>query len=305
MQKANEIREHISAIEQTRKITGAMEMISSNRMRQVMSHIEHNRTYFTHIRRSMKEILTTVKDISHPFLHARDRQRLTYVVISGDKGFCGAHNSTVLNFALERIRENPDSGLITLGQTAVPFFKAHGITPTESMTGIVQDPTVSRAREVVRTLTKMYEEEETDEIRVIYTSFYGETKRKPVEARLLPLFVHDYGDIRDAQELEGIIYHPSAQKVFDYMVPQFIFGLFFGIMVQAYASEHYSRMTAMRSATTNAKDMIDKLNTQFNLARQSAITNELAETADAAEILKGTQDYEQPEYDGEYYSEYQ
>jgi len=295
MQKSNEIREHISAIEQTRKITGAMEMISSNRMRQVMSHIEHNRTYFTYIRRTMKEILTTAKDISHPFFHERDRQKRTYVVISGDKGFCGAHNSTVLNFALERIRANPDSDLITLGQTAVPFFKSHGITPTESMTGIVQDPTVSRAREVVRTLTKMYECEETDEIRVIYTSFYGETKRKPVEARLLPVFVHDYGDIRDAQELEDIIYHPSAQKVFDYMVPQFIFGLFFGIMVQAYASEHYSRMTAMRSATTNAKDMIDKLNTQYNLARQSAITNELAEIADATEILKG-----KDEDDGQY-----
>jgi F-type H+-transporting ATPase subunit gamma len=86
------------------------------------------------------------------------------------------------------------------------------------------------------------------------------------------------------------MFHPSAQVVFDLMVPQFIVGLLFGIMVQAYASEHFARMTAMRSATTNAKDMIDKLNTQYNLARQSAITNELAEIADAAEILKEDQD---------------
>jgi len=295
MQKANEIREHISAIEQTRKITGAMEMISSNRMRQVMGHIEHNRKYFTSIRRTIKEILASSQDVSHPFLQERDRHHCTYVVISGDKGFCGAHNSNILNFALERIKEHPNSGLITLGHTAEPFFRSHNITPDICMLGIVQDPTLERAREVASELTDLYVNAVTDEVRVIYTSFYGDTKRQPVESRLLPVFIHDYVDIRDAQELESIIYHPSAQAVFDTMVPQFVVGLLFGIMVQAYASVHFARMTAMRSATTNAKDMINKLNTQYNLARQSAITNELAEIADAAEILRGEQ-----LYDGEY-----
>jgi len=295
MQKANEIREHISAVEQTRKITGAMEMISSNRMRQVMGHIEHNRRYFTNIRRTMKEILISTQDVSHPFLTDRERKHRTYIVISGDKGFCGAHNTTVLNYALERIKENPGCGLITFGHTAESFFNAHNITPDDCLNGIVQDPTLPRVREVARELTGLYESEKTDEIYVIYTSFYGETKRQPVEAHLLPVMPYDYGDIRDAEILDDIIYHPSAQVVLDLMVPQFIIGLLFGIMVQAYASEHYARMTAMRSATTNAKEMIDKLKTQYNLARQSAITNELSEIADAAEILRGEQ-----QYDGEY-----
>jgi len=291
VQKANEIREHISAIEQTRKITGAMEMISSNRMRQVMGHIEHNRKYFSYIRSTMREILESSQDVSHPYLAEREREHCTYVVISGDKGFCGAHNSTVLNYALERITERPGSGLITLGHTAEAFFRNHNITPDVCMMGIVQDPTLSRAREVAGELTALYENAITDEIRIIFTSFYGETKRQPVEARLLPVFFHDYDDIRDAQELEGVLYHPSAQVVFDMMVPQFTLGLLFGIMVQAYASEHFARMTAMHSATTNAKEMIDKLNTQYNLARQSAITNELAEIADAAEILREENSY--------------
>ena len=291
MQKANEIREHISAIEQTRKITGAMEMIASNRMRQVMGHIEHNRTYFTYIRRTMKEILISSQDVSHPFLIDRERNHRTYIVISGDKGFCGAHNSTLLNFALERFKSKPDSGLITLGNTAESFFRSHGIEPDICMLGIVQDPTLTRAREVASELTDLYENERTDEIYVIYTSFYGDTKRQPVEAHLLPVMPHDYGDIRDAQELAGIMYHPSAQTVLDMIVPQFVIGLMFGIMVQAYASENFARMTAMRSATTNAKEMIDKLNTQYNLARQSAITNELSEIADAAEILGAEDEY--------------
>jgi len=297
MQKANEIREHITAIEQTRKITGAMEMISSNRMRQVMGHIEHNRRYFTYIRRAMKEILTSSQDISHPFIMEHKRNHRTYVVFSGDKGFCGAHNSTVLHFALERYNSKPGSGLITLGRSADSFFQSHGITPDVCYHGIVQDPTLHRAREVADVLTDLFESKLTDEIYLIYTSFYGETKRQPIEARLLPVILHDYVDIRDAEKLEAIIYHPSAQEVFDLMVPQFVFGLIFGVMVQAYASEHFARMTAMRSATTNAGEMIDKLKTQYNLARQSAITNELAEIADAAEILRGSNLYDGEGYD--------
>ena len=287
MQKANEIRHHMTAIEQTKKITGAMELISSNRMRQVMGHIEHNRRYFKYIRTTMKELLISTEEVSHLFLHERPRHQTTFVVISGDKGLCGAHNTSVLNFALERILETPGSTLITMGHTAETFFHTRGMTPDINLLGIVQDPTLARAREVAREMTDLYARELTDEIRVIYTSFYGETKCKPVEFRLLPVKLHDYDDVRDAEELEGIMYHPSAQTLLDIIVPQYVIGLMFGVMVQAYASEHYARMTSMHSATSNAQDMIEDLRTQFNIARQSAITNELAELAGTNEILRG------------------
>ena len=309
MQGPNEIRHHIAAIEQTKKITGAMELISSNRMRQVMNHIEHNRRYFTYIRRTMKELLTSSQNVFHPFLLERPRHHVTYMVISGDKSLCGSHNSSVLNFALERFDElrelkkeeshtapmrdvtsldyNPGPSLITVGHTAEAFFLTRGITPDICLLGIAQDPTLTRAREVARVLTRLYEDEVTDEIRVVFTSFYGETKTKPVEFRLLPVRLHDYEDVRDAEALSEIIYHPSAQLVLDMMVPQYIIGLIFGVMVQAYASEHYARMTAMHSATTNAQDMIEDLRTKYNIARQNAITNEIAEIASGAEAIRG------------------
>jgi len=188
---------------------------------------------------------------------------------------------------MEQINSSPGSSLITLGHTAESFFLTHGITPDICLLGIVQDPTLTRAREVARMLTTMYEDELTDEIRVIFTSFYGETRSKPVEFRLLPVRLHDYEDVRDAEALEEIIYHPSAQLVLDMMVPQYVIGLIFGVMVQAYASEHFARMTAMHSATTNAQDMIDDLRTKYNLARQNAITNEIAEIASGAEAIRG------------------
>ena len=294
MQRTNEIRHHIAAIEQTRKITGAMEMISSNRMRQVMSHIEHNRRYLTYIRRTMKELLTSSQDVSHPFFSTRKRGHCTYVVISGDKGLCGAYNSTVLNFALERVTAHPGSGLITLGHTAENFFHSRGMTPDISLLGIVQDPTLNRARELAGELTSLYEREITDEVRMIFTSFYWK-KGMPVEFRLVPVIMDDYQDIRDAEALQEIMYHPSPQTVLDMLVPQYMIGLTFDAMVQSYASEHYARMTAMHSATTNAQEMIDDLQTKYNLARQSAITNEIAEISSAAEILN-----EEHLYDGEY-----
>jgi len=173
-----------------------------------------------------------------------------------------------------------------MGNTAEAFFHSRGMTADISLLGIVQDPTLARAREVAREMTDLYARALTDEIRVIFTSFYGETKCKPVEFRLLPVKLHDYDDIRNAEALEGILYHPSAQSLFDLMIPQYLIGLLFGVMVQAYASEHFARMTAMHSATTNATDMIDGLRTQYNLARQSAITNEIAELAGANEILR-------------------
>jgi len=294
MQSPNEIRHHITAIEQTRKITGAMEMISSNRMKQVMHHIEHNRRYFTYMRRTMKEILTSSQGVSHPFLIERQSKRGTYVVISGDKGLCGSHNSSVLNFALAHIDATSGSYLITLGHTAEAFFHSRGMTPDINYLGIVQDPTLSRAREVAVELTKMYEDGLTDEIRVVYTSYYGETKGKPVDIRLLPIKLYDYDDVRDAEALDEILYHPSAQTVLDMMVPQYIIGFVFGVMVQAYASEHFARMTAMHSATTNAQEMIGGLRTKYNLARQSAITNEIAEITGGAELLRDET------YDGEF-----
>jgi len=295
MQRPSEIRHHISAIEQTRKITGAMEMISSNRMKQVMNHIEHNRRYFTYIRRTMKELLIASDEVSHPFFVGRQRQHKTYVVISGDKSLCGSHNSVVLNFAWNRISMNPGSSLITLGHTAEAFFHSRGMTPDINLLGIVQDPTLTRAREVARELISLYENELTDEIRVIFTSFYDEMRGKPLEFCLLPVKLHDYDDVRDAEQLNEIIYHPSAQRLLEMVVPQYVIGLIFGVMVQAYASEHFARMTAMHSATTNAQEMIDDLRTKYNLARQSAITNEIAEITGGAEILRG-----EPLYDGEF-----
>ena len=292
MQGPNEIRRHIAGVEQTKKITGAMEMVSSNRMRQVMGHIEQNHLYFGYTRQTMKDLLRASGDVSHPYLSIRPRGHVTFMVISGDKGLCGAHNVSVLNFAKQRMSTFPGAALITVGHTAYDFFNSQSMVPDITLLGLAQDPTLERAREVAMELTDMYENELTDDIRIVFTSFYGPTKGKPVEFRLLPAILHDYEDVADAGDVREITYHPSAQTVLDMLIPQYIIGIVFGVLVQAYASEHYARMNAMHSATTNAKDILENLNLQYNLARQSAITTEIAEITGAAEVLKGETGYD-------------
>jgi F-type H+-transporting ATPase subunit gamma len=269
------------------KITGAMEMVSSNRMRRVMGHIEHNRRYFSNIRRAMKEVLSTAQGISHPYLSERAEGSCAFVVISGDKGLCGSYNASVLGMAREKILSYPEHHIITIGNTAEEFFKRNDMPPDISFLGIAQDPTLHNARILSREVMKLYDSGMISEIRIVYTSFYDVTKNKPVDFRLLPIILHDYSDVTDTEALSEIEYHLPPQSLFDMLVPQYILGLMFGVMVQAYASEHYARMNAMRSSTSNAQDMLHDLRTQYNLARQSAITNEIAEITGSAEILKG------------------
>ena len=197
-----------------------------------------------------------------------------------------SYNAKVLEFALQYLQPQEEGGgLVTLGHTADAFFEARGITPDVSYSGVVQDPTLDRARGMLYDVLRMYESGLADEILVIYTSFYGETKNQPVMRRLLPIKLADYGDVKQAQELSEILYEPSAQVVFDMLVPQYVLGILFGVLVQAYASEHYARMTAMQRATQNADEMLEQLTVRYHMARQSAITSEIAEITGAALAL--------------------
>ncbi len=289
MSSPAEIRHHIAAVEQTKKITGAMELVSSTRMKRVMSHIEQNRRYFDSVQRTMKELLITSQNVSHPYLCENcsgETGHCTFIVISGDKGLCGSYNHNILKLALENILQYEHHSIITIGNTAEEFFRKEKMTPDIALLGIAQDPSLSKARVLVREIMELFDSEHTDEVRIVYTSFYGKTKNTPVVRRLLPILLDDYSDISNIETLPEILYHPSPQEVFDLLVPQYILGILFGVMVQAYASEHFARMNAMHSATTNAQDMLKGLRVKFNMARQHDITNEIAEITGSAEILR-------------------
>lgn len=288
MQNINEIRRHIKAVEQTKSLTGAMEMVSSTRMRHVQRHIEYNHMYFDRVQETMKDILLSSTGISHPYIDHRHCEKCAYIVISADKGMCGAYNHNLLNFAYETItnRREPEFTLVTIGEVGYEFFAKHGIFADRRLYGLAQDPTQKRARQLVSDIMDYYDAGLTDAVRIIYTSFYGEDKNQPVMKRLLPIRLTDYDEIHAHKTVSEFMYVPSPQTVFNKLVPQYLVGIVFGVMVQSYASEHFERMTAMQSAGDNADEMLKKFRASYNTARQTAITNEIAEITSAAEALK-------------------
>lgn len=286
MQNVHEIRHHISAVEQTKKITSAMQVVSSTRMQKVLSHIEYNHRYFMRVQETMKDILLSSRNLTHPYLTPPPTNKRTLIVIAGDKGMAGSYNSNVLSFAEKHLGLPEECALITLGNVAESYFIHRGRIPDITYLGVVQDPTLDRARELVFSIMDLFDKDITDEVDIVYTSFYGTTKNKPVLKRLLPILADDYHELDQRHEPSDFIYEPSLQTVFDTLVPQYLVGIIFGVLVQAYASEHYSRMNAMQSATTNADKMLKALRLNYNIARQTAITQELTEITGGSEIIR-------------------
>lgn len=288
MQNLNEIRQHTIAISKTRQITNAMYLLSTARMKKAMQYVDYNREYYRRVRATVKDILAKSYHVHHPYLELRPGKRTAYLVIASDKGMCGNYNSSILNYAWERIQNSPERYIATIGMMATQFFMKKGITPDVEWLGVAQNPTLMDARNIAETLFYEYDMGLMDEIYIIATRFVNSAKQYPRCVRLLPLNIDDYFDVElEFDDQADVIFEPSAQEVFNTLVPQYAVGLVFGALTQAVASEHCARMQAMRSATENADDMIKKLKIQYNAARQFAITQEIMEITGAANRLYG------------------
>jgi len=282
MQSMNEIRHHMRAIEQTRKITNAMYLISSARTRKIMPQMEYNRMYLDHVQAAMDQILKSSESFDHVYFREREGARNLYIVLAGDKGMAGSFNSEVLKFALPYVTDGEENGLFTLGVMAGLFFRKRGVQPDAEIVGVSQEPSLDNARHIVQDIFRLYDEERVDRVYVIFTRFVNSALTIPCIRRLLPL---DIGDIKGSESDRDMIYHPSAEEMFSLLVPQYTIGVMYNAFMQSYVSEHCARMNAMQGATRNADELIKKLRSQYNAARQAAITQEITEITGAARAL--------------------
>ncbi|MEG1560335.1 MAG: ATP synthase F1 subunit gamma [Clostridia bacterium] len=276
----NELREHIGAIKETRQITNAMYLLSASRMKKIMPHVDYNREYFSRIRSAVKDILFRSPSLEHDYL--RDENaifgRRAYLILAADKGMAGGYNHNVLQFALEKISNEENPYIATIGIYASEFFKKKGYPPDREFLGMAQNPSVGNSRALKDTFFELYNHEEIGELNVIYTRFDSPVKQYPWCVRLLPLTIADYQNVTVEYDYDrDMIYHPSPETVFFELVPQYAVGLLYGALSQSYASEHCARMNAMQSATKNADDLIKKLQYAYHSARQLGITQELTE----------------------------
>ncbi len=287
MQNAHEIRRHISAVTETRKITGAMELISAVQLKKILNAIAYNDIYLERVQSTMKDILLSPHPVTHRYLKRNTGKKRLYIVISADKGMVGSYNDTVLRFAEKEILGAGEATmLLTIGLTANDYFRSRGIIPDIEMPGMSQNPSLYNARRLTETVVGFYDRHEARSVYAVYTSFDRKSQSRPVVKRILPLRIHDYENVEATEPGHEILYVPSANEVFARLVPQYLVGLLYSVLVQSYAGEHFARRIAMHRATENADDMIGSLRLQYNTARQAAITGEIAEISGAAEILK-------------------
>ncbi len=282
-----EIRRRIRAVEQTRKITNAMYLISSAKVKKLVTHMAYNKLYVDNMHSAMQDTLRALEDINHPYLRDRGDKRKAYIVIAGEKGMAGAYNADVLKFALPHVKTG--DYLITVGQNAGQFFKKQGVFPDVQIRESAQEPIIREPRHIIQDVFRLYDEDLVDQVYVIYTKFISTVKSFPCMERLLPLATVPATQNTYQQEM---LYHPSPREMFHLMVPQYTVGILYGALMQAYAAEHCARMNAMQSATRNADEMLKKFKVQYNLARQAAITQEINEITSAAQALQE----KEPEY---------
>jgi F-type H+-transporting ATPase subunit gamma len=290
MQSSTEIKRRIKTISETRQITKAMHLISSAKLNKAIQRHKANSRYFEKTRTTIKDILEhSSEKVEHKYCEVREDNRTAFIVISSDKGLCGAYNHNVLKYALKAIEENEAEEKYTfvIGQVARDFFLRREFNVDIEFLYASQNPTLTSATEIADDVLKLYSDEMMDEVYVIYTEMESSLKLVPKMIKLLPIERENFEGIDNKGSNYGdIIYHPSPKAVFDVLIPKFVVGTLYGALVQSFASEQQARLMAMDTATKNADEMIRDLQKEYNRVRQANITNEIAEITGGAEAIK-------------------
>ena len=287
MASISDIRHHIQVVSQTRQITNAMHMISTSKMQKSLQKFDANRRYFQMVRGTMKDILTHSEGATHSYLLRPHGDRRVYIVIASDKGLAGSYNHDVLSLASEHMLEH-ECNIMTVGQQAFNWFERRGDMVDIDFTSVMENgPSLDGARLIAETVLELYEQDLLDEVYIVYTSMESALHNKPTVLHVLPVRAEDFDDVeiphRDPYEIH---YEPSPEAVMELLVPQYVIGMIYGTLLLSFASEQSSRINAMASATRNADDLIGRLAVDMHRARQSAITNELAEIISGSEALE-------------------
>ncbi len=294
MANAREIKERISSVQDTMKITNAMYMISSSKMKKAKKILSDTEPYFYNMQNAIARVLRHVPDTKHPFFSERhlipeEKRKVATIVVTGDKGMAGAYNHNITRMTEEFIQATPGKHkLYVLGMVGRQYFGKKDVDMDGSFRYTVQKPTMHRARVISDELVKAFLDREVDEVHIIYTQMQNAVVQNAVNMQLLPLKKTIFSPLEIPIDVhqEEIIMSPSVDAVFNAMIPNYLTGVIYGCLVEAYACENNARMTAMQASTDSAKKMLQDLSIQYNRARQAAITQEITEVCGGAKAQK-------------------
>ncbi len=285
MATLRDIQRRIRSVQSTQKITKAMKLVAASKFRRAQERILAARPYATKMRELLGGLAGHTGNETHPLLARRETGRKRLVIITSDKGLCGAFNSNILRESLRFLRGAAEASvtLVVVGKKARDFYRRRQFTVKTEMLGFFDRLAYSHAQELAGGLMQDYLAEEVDEVHLMYNEFRSVAVQRPVRQQLLPIEAESEAD---AGPQEEYLYEPGPEAILDSLLPRHVTIQVFRALMESVAGEYGARMTAMEAATKNAREMINLLTIQYNKARQERITKELLDIVGGAEALR-------------------
>jgi F-type H+-transporting ATPase subunit gamma len=286
MASLRDIKNRITSTKKTSQITKAMEMVSAAKWNRGVMNAKAFVPYMEKIQEVTASIAVGSKDANHPMLTTRPVKKTGYLVITSDRGLAGAYNSNVLRQLYQTIqsrhKSNDEFAIIAIGRVGRDFFQSRGMNVVLDIVGIADQPSFSEIQDIASSTVGMFSDGTFDELYIYYSHYVSAISQEVTEKKLLPLT-----DIAAAStKLTSYEFEPNAEEILEVLLPQYAESLIYGALLDSKASEHAARMTAMRNATDNAKELINSLSLSYNRARQAAITQEITEIVGGAAALE-------------------
>jgi F-type H+-transporting ATPase subunit gamma len=282
MAAGKEIRTKIKSVENTRKITKAMEMVAASKMRKAQDRMREARPYAEKIARVATHLAYAHTEYKHPFVIARDDvKRVGLIVVTSDKGLCGGLNTNALRVVVNQMKQWSAAGVAVdvtaFGNKGLGFMQRLGANVVSQLTGLGDTPHMEKLIGPVKVMLDAYLEGKIDALYIVYNRFINTMKQEPTLTQLLPLSQMEDEDEASLKTHWDYIYEPDAKPVVDAMLMRYIESLVYQGVAENMACEQSARMVAMKAASDNAKNVIGELKLVYNKTRQAAITKELSE----------------------------
>jgi len=282
---ARDFQRQINTVKNQARVFSALQTVSSVKFRKAEARVRRARPYAENVEEMMLDVAANATG-DLPLLTGREVRRVAVCTLTADRGLAGGFNAQALRRTVSlRNEKDPGALQVASGRKAVAFFRFRRVELAEVFTGFTDNPTYEKAREIGRALTRLFDDEEADEVYLVYNRFESVLNQRPVVKRLLPVAPEEDDEAEEENGVSYMEYVPDAETVLKQLVPRYVETMVWQALLEGAAGEHGARMTAMKNATDNANDLVRDLTLQMNKARQAQITQEILEIVGGAEAL--------------------
>lgn len=286
MASMRDIKRRKSSITSTQQITKAMKLVSTVKLQKARAHAEATDPYFNYMYRTVSSMLAKSSSIEHPYLKAGDSPRKAVVVLTSNRGLAGGYNSNIVKLITHGDFKKEELDIYAVGAKGEELLTSKGYHIVESAPEMMEDPTYEDAAALCKRVLKAFTDGQVGEIYLAYTHFKNTVTQEAKLIKLLPVELDESGDNEKEDSNILMNFEPNPQEALELIIPKYVTSLFYGALVESFASENGARMQAMDSATSNAEDMISDLTLKYNRARQGSITQELTEIIAGANAIE-------------------